>query len=445
MVPANTLPQDMAAEQMLLGELLVTTEHDDLLDGIEPDFFYFSAHRYIFTTIRYLHQNSSPIDTLTVADYLEQRGLLDKAGNTDYLLQLARNRINDSQAMLAKTRIKTLTTQRQVILASNKIKDACYDNQGATAASILERAETALFNLRHAQHEATKMQSIGQMTLSIADKLQAIAEGRGPAKGLTTGFNELDELIYELAPGDLVLVAARPSQGKTTFAMNLVENAMMQSKAPVLVYSLEMPSEQIMMRLWASLARVNLTKIRNGKMDDEEWSRVFSVISTLKERGNLFIDDAAALTPSDIRTRTRNLIRKHGKPSMLMVDYVQLMRVSETRKNRADEIAEISNSLKEMAKDFGIPVVALSQLNRSLENRQDKRPINSDLRESGSLEQDADVILFIYRDEVYNPETEHPGEAEIIIGKQRNGPTGTAHLLFQGEYSKFTNRTGANQ
>jgi replicative DNA helicase len=437
MVPANTLPQDMAAEQMLLGELLVTTEHDELLEGIEPEFFYFSAHRYIFTTIRYLHQNSSPIDTLTVADYLAQRGLLEKAGDTGYLQQLARNRINDSQAMLAKTRIKTLTTQRQVILASNKIKDACYDNQGATAASILERAETALFNLRHAQHEATKMQSIGQMTLSIADKLQAIAEGRGPAKGLTTGFNELDELIYELAPGDLVLVAARPAQGKTTFAMNLVENAMMQSKAPVLVYSLEMPSEQIMMRLWASLARVNLTKIRNGKMDDEEWSRVFSVISTLKERGNLFIDDAAALTPSDIRTRTRNLIRKHGKPSMLMVDYVQLMRVGETRKNRSDEIAEISSSLKEMAKDFGIPVVALSQLNRSLENRQDKRPINSDLRESGSLEQDADIILFIYRDEVYNPETEHPGEAEIIIGKQRNGPTGTAHLLFQGEYSRF--------
>jgi replicative DNA helicase len=444
MLPANTLPQDMAAEQMLLGELLVTAEHDDLLEGIEPEFFYFSAHRYIFTTIRYLHQNSSAIDTLTVADYLEQRGLLDKAGNTEYLLQLARNHINEAQAMQAKTRIATLTTQRQVILASNKIKDACYDSQGATAASILERAETALFNLRHAQHEATKMQSIGQMTLSIADKLQAIAEGRGPAKGFTTGFNELDELIYELAPGDLVLVAARPSQGKTTFAMNLVENAMMQSTAPVVVYSLEMPSEQIMMRLWASMARVNLTHIRNGKLDDEEWCRVANVMTTLKERGNLFIDDAASLTPSDIRTRTRNLIRKQGKPSMLMVDYVQLMRVAETRKNRADEIAEISNSLKEMAKDFGIPIVALSQLNRSLENRQDKRPINSDLRESGSLEQDADVILFIYRDEVYNPETEHPGEAEIIIGKQRNGPTGTAHLLFQGEYSKFVNRTGAN-
>ena len=209
------------------------------------------------------------------------------------------------------------------------------------------------------------------------------------------------------------------------------------NQQPVIVYSLEMPSEQIMMRLWASMARVNLTKIRNAKLDDDEWATIASVINTLKARSNLFIDDAAALTTSDIRTRTRNIIRKHGKPSMIMVDYLQLMRVPSMAGNRAQEIAEISRSLKALGKELGVPVVALSQLNRTLENRQDKRPINSDLRESGSLEQDADIIMFLYRDEVYNPDTEAQGEAEVIIGKQRNGPTGTARLLFQGEFSRF--------
>lgn len=441
MQPGNP-PQDLAAEQAILAELLCTELPDDLLDGLTPDIFYYSAHRYIFATIRYLHQNNAPIDVLTVADYLAQRSLLEKAGDKSYLDELARNRINSAMAHTAKERVSMLATQRQLIATAHKIKDACYHNDGHTAADILERAETALFNLRNAQHEATKVQSVGQLTLSIADKLQAIAEGRGPAKGLTTGFDELDNLIHELSPGDLILLAARPSMGKTTFAMNLVEHAMMQSTAPVIVYSLEMPSEQIMMRLWASMARVNLTKIRNAKLDDDEWATIASVINTLKARSNLFIDDAAALTTSDIRTRTRNIIRKHGKPSMIMVDYLQLMRVPSMASNRTQEIAEISRSLKALGKELGVPVVALSQLNRTLENRQDKRPINSDLRESGSLEQDADIILFLYRDEVYNPDTEAQGEAEVIIGKQRNGPTGTARLLFQGEFSTFSNKTG---
>ncbi|MCP4278149.1 MAG: replicative DNA helicase, partial [Gammaproteobacteria bacterium] len=259
---------------------------------------------------------------------------------------------------------------------------------------------------------------------------------------VTAGVLDLDKKTSGLQGADLIIVAARPSMGKTTFAMNLCENAMLAEDKPVLVFSLEMPSEQIMMRMLASLSRVDQTKIRTAQLDDEDWARISNTMAMLKEKDNLYVDDSSGLTPMDVRSRARKLARERGGLSMIMVDYLQLMRVPSLADNRTLEIAEISRSLKALAKELNIPVVALSQLNRSLEQRADKRPVNSDLRESGSIEQDADLIMFIYRDEVYHENSEYKGIAEIIIGKQRNGPIGTCRLTFQGQFSRFDNYAG---
>ena len=278
-----------------------------------------------------------------------------------------------------------------------------------------------------------------ESTIARIDTLSKL-ENHSGVTGITTGFVDLDKKTAGLQPSDLIIVAARPSMGKTTFAMNLCENAAMASDKPVLVFSLEMPAEQIMMRMIASLARVDQTKIRTGQnLDETEWSKIASVFGMFKQKNNLYIDDSSGLTPTELRSRARRVYRENGGLSMIMVDYLQLMRAPAFSDNRTLEIAEISRSLKALAKELEVPVVALSQLNRTLEQRADKRPVNSDLRESGSIEQDADLIMFIYRDEVYNDNSEDKGVAEIIIGKQRNGPIGRVRLAFNGQFSRFDN------
>jgi replicative DNA helicase len=260
--------------------------------------------------------------------------------------------------------------------------------------------------------------------------------------GVNTGYDDLNKKTAGLQPSDLIIVAARPSMGKTTFAMNLVENAAMLQDKPVLIFSLEMPSEQIMMRSLASLSRVDQTRIRTGQLDDEDWARISGTMGILLEKRTIYIDDSSSLTPTEVRSRARRIAREHGGIGLIMIDYLQLMRVPSLSDNRTLEIAEISRSLKALAKELHVPVVALSQLNRSLEQRADKRPVNSDLRESGSIEQDADLIMFIYRDEVYHENSDLKGIAEIIIGKQRNGPIGTVRLTFNGQWSRFDNYAG---
>lgn len=281
--------------------------------------------------------------------------------------------------------------------------------------------------------------SVLESTIARIDTLSKL-ENHSGVTGITTGFVDLDKKTAGLQPSDLIIVAARPSMGKTTFAMNLCENAAMASDKPVLVFSLEMPAEQIMMRMIASLARVDQTKIRTGQnLDETEWSKIASVFGMFKQKNNLYIDDSSGLTPTELRSRARRVYRENNGLSMIMVDYLQLMRAPAFSDNRTLEIAEISRSLKALAKELEVPVVALSQLNRTLEQRADKRPVNSDLRESGSIEQDADLIMFIYRDEVYNDNSEDKGVAEIIIGKQRNGPIGRVRLAFNGQFSRFDN------
>ena len=281
--------------------------------------------------------------------------------------------------------------------------------------------------------------SVLESTIARIDTLSKL-ENHSGVTGVTTGFVDLDKKTAGLQPSDLIIVAARPSMGKTTFAMNLCENAAMASDKPVLVFSLEMPAEQIMMRMIASLARVDQTKIRTGQnLDETEWSKIASVFGMFKQKNNLYIDDSSGLTPTELRSRARRVYRENGGLSMIMVDYLQLMRAPAFSDNRTLEIADISRSLKALAKELEVPVIALSQLNRTLEQRADKRPVNSDLRESGSIEQDADLIMFIYRDEVYNDNSEDKGVAEIIIGKQRNGPIGRVRLAFNGQFSRFDN------
>jgi replicative DNA helicase len=271
------------------------------------------------------------------------------------------------------------------------------------------------------------------------DRIDTLFNTDNAITGLSTGYTDLDGMTSGLQPSDLIIVAGRPSMGKTTFAMNLVENAVLRSDKAVLVYSLEMPGESLIMRMLSSLGRIDQTKVRAGRLEDDDWPRLTSAVNLLNDR-KLFIDDTAGISPSEMRARTRRLVREHGDIALIMIDYLQLMQIPGSGgDNRTNEISEISRSLKALAKEFNCPVVALSQLNRSLEQRPNKRPINSDLRESGAIEQDADVIMFVYRDEVYHPETEHKGIAEIIIGKQRNGPIGTTRLAFIGKYTRFEN------
>ncbi|MDU5800973.1 MAG: replicative DNA helicase, partial [Haemophilus parainfluenzae] len=318
-----------------------------------------------------------------------------------------------------------------------------YSPKGKDIKMVLDEAEREVFAIAEKRSSSTEgpqnVISVLESTIARIDTLSKL-ENHSGVTGVTTGFVDLDKKTAGLQPSDLIIVAARPSMGKTTFAMNLCENAAMASDKPVLVFSLEMPAEQIMMRMIASLARVDQTKIRTGQnLDETEWSKIASVFGMFKQKNNLYIDDSSGLTPTELRSRARRVYRENGGLSMIMVDYLQLMRAPAFSDNRTLEIAEISRSLKALAKELEVPVIALSQLNRTLEQRADKRPVNSDLRESGSIEQDADLIMFIYRDEVYNDNSEDKGVAEIIIGKQRNGPIGRVRLAFNGQFSRFDN------
>lgn len=332
---------------------------------------------------------------------------------------------------------------RELIGVAHEIAEVGYNPEGRDSADILDLAESKVFEIaerRTGENEGPR--DVEAVLGKTIDRLEVLVKTNKEVTGVTTGFTDLDKKTSGLQPSDLIIVAARPSMGKTTFAMNLVENAMMSEEKPVLVFSLEMPSEQIMMRMLASLSRVDQTKIRTAQLDDEDWARISNTMAMLKDKDRLFVDDSSGLTPMDVRSRARKLARERGGISLIMIDYLQLMRVPSLSDNRTLEIAEISRSLKALAKELEVPVVALSQLNRSLEQRADKRPVNSDLRESGSIEQDADLIMFIYRDEVYHENSEEKGVAEIIIGKQRNGPIGTSRLTFQGQFSRFDNYAG---
>jgi len=438
-------PHSLEAEQSVLGGLLLNNEAwDRVAEKVVALDFYSRSHRIVFEIIGGLIELGEPVDLITLSEALENEQKLDDAGGFIYLAEMMKNTPSAANITAYADIVRERAVTRDMISVANEIAEAGFDTQGRTSADLLDFAETKVFAI--AEQRANKSEGPENITTVLEKTVDRIEKISGAANdgvtGVSTGFSDLDKMTAGLQPSDLIIVAARPSMGKTTFAMNLAENAAMAQDKPALVFSLEMPADQLMMRMLASLGRIDQTKIRTGQLNDEDWARLSNTMGLMIDKGKMFIDDAAGLTPTELRSRARRIARDHGGISLIMIDYLQLMRAPQFADNRTLEIAEISRSLKALAKELQVPVVALSQLNRSLEQRSDKRPVNSDLRESGSIEQDADLIMFIYRDEVYHDDSEFKGMAEIIIGKQRNGPIGRVPLTFQGQFSRFDNYAG---
>jgi replicative DNA helicase len=432
-------PHSIEAEQSVLGGLMLSPDHWEGVSGLlMAEDFYRQGHRKIFRTIAALAEANSGLDVITLSESLHHKGELDEVGGLAYLGELASNTPGVANIQAYADIIRERSTLRQLIAAANSTADASFFPEGRDAEELLSDAEQRLSEISEGRPKTGGPEEVNPLLKRAVERIDEMFRNGGGMTGLSTGFTDLDEMTSGLQKSDLVIVAARPSMGKTAFAMNLVENAVMGQDRPVVVFSMEMPSEAIVMRMLSSLGRINQSNIRSGQLAEEDWPRLTSAVAKLKDRP-LFIDDTPALSPAEMRSRCKRIQREHGDIAMIVLDYLQLMQIPGQQRSRVEEISEISRSLKIMGKEFNCPVVALSQLNRGLEQRPNKRPINSDLRESGAIEQDADVIAFIYRDEVYNEESPDKGVAEIIIGKQRNGPIGNCRLAFIGEFTRFEN------
>ena len=439
MASLKTPPHSIEAEQSVLGGLMLDNDAwDHVAEKIGSVDFYNPAHKKIFECIEELAKESNPFDPVTLAGELERRSLLSDCGGIPYLTELVESIPSVANIRAYAGIVYERAVLRRLISASQSIADTAYNPEGRSSDDLLEMAERAIFQIAEDRAKEGGPIDMRELLKKAIDKIDELFNTGDAITGITTGFTDLDEMTSGLQPSDMIVVAARPSMGKTTFAMNLVENALMATDKSVVVFSLEMPAEQLMMRSLSSLGRINQGKVRTGKLEEDDWPRLSSAVERLKDK-KLFIDDTAGISPQEMRSRLRRIVREHGDLALIMVDYLQLMQIPGFSEGRTNEISEISRSLKAMAKEFKVPVIALSQLNRSLEQRPNKRPVNSDLRESGAIEQDADVIMFIYRDEVYNPDTEYKGVGEIIIGKQRNGPIGSVRLAFIGQYTRFEN------
>jgi len=433
-------PHSIQAEQSVLGGLMLDNgAWDQIADKIVDGDFYRKEHRLIFRAIETLADRTQPFDVITLSEELERHGELEEAGTIAYLGSLAKDTPSAANIRSYAGIVREYSVMRQLIRVGTEIADSGFVPEGRESNELLDDAERKVFEIAEQGAKGQGgFESIKSLLTKAVDKIETLFENDEPITGLSTGFTDLDEMTSGLQAADLIIVAGRPSMGKTTFAMNVVENIAVNSGMPVAVFSMEMPGESLAMRMMSSLGRINQTRVRNGKLEDDEWPRLTSAVSILTE-AKLFIDDTPAMSPLEVRARARRLRREHGDLGLIMIDYLQLMQVPGLSENRTNEISTISRSLKALAKELNVPVIALSQLNRSLEQRTNKRPIMSDLRESGAIEQDADIVMFIYRDEVYNEDTPDKGVAEIIIGKQRNGPIGTTRLTFLGEFTKFEN------
>ncbi|MAY39455.1 MULTISPECIES: replicative DNA helicase [Spongiibacter] len=433
-------PHSLEAEQSVLGGLMIASEvWDSVADMVGEGDFFRPEHRRIFACMTHLVAQEQPIDVVTLAETLARNGELDEVGGTAYLAEIASNTPSVANIRAYAQAVRERAIFRSLIAAANSIADTSFNPEGRSSDEVLDEAERRIMQIAEERPKSGGLEPINPLLKQAVDKIDELFNNDEAITGLSTGFEKLDEMTSGLQKSDLVIVAARPSMGKTTFAMNLVENALLRYEQPILVFSMEMPASQLMMRMLSSVGKIDQTRVRSGKLEEEDWPKLSAAVSKLKDRP-LYIDDTPALTPTEVRSRARKVLREHGSIGMIMLDYLQLMQVAgRSGEGRTAEISEISRSLKGIAKEFECPVVALSQLNRALEQRPNKRPVNSDLRESGAIEQDADVIMFIYRDEVYNEETQDKGVAEIIIGKQRNGPIGTARLGFIGKFTRFEN------
>ena len=438
-------PHSIEAEQSVLGGLMLNNDAwDNVSEQVAAEDFYRPEHKIIFGSLSDLANDAQPLDVVTLAESLQSKGMLDRVGGLAYLAELAETTPGASNVVAYAKIVGERSTLRQLISAANKIAESAFDPRGRASSELLDLAEKEVFHIHEGHLKDGGPEAVSPLLMRAVERIEKLFASRNPITGLATGFERLDKKTAGLQPADMVVVAGRPSMGKTAFAMNVAEHALMEeSEGAVLVFSMEMPSEQLVMRMLSSLGRIDQTRMRTGEMRPEDWDRFTSAVSQLRDR-NLYIDDTPALTPNEVRTRSRRVAREAGQVKLIVVDYLQLMRTADKADNRTGEISEISRNLKAIAKEMGCPVMALSQLNRSLESRPDKRPLMSDLRESGAIEQDADLILFVYRDEVYNPESPDKGVAEIIIGKQRNGPIGMVRLSFIGHLTQFGNLADDN-
>ncbi|MCP5145393.1 MAG: replicative DNA helicase [Gammaproteobacteria bacterium] len=432
-------PHSIEAEQSVLGGLLLDEESWlHVADRIGEKDFYRHDHQLIFRAIAALANEAKPYDVVTVAEWLETQGSFEQAGGLVYLAQLAENTPSAANIIAYADIVRERSVLRQLIQVGTSIAGSAYKTEGRTSEELVDEAERSIFAIAEQGARGKRgFTSIKDLLVTALDRIDALYQRDSPITGVPTGYVDFDTMTSGLQPSDLVIIAGRPSMGKTAFAVNIAENAAIKDGLAVGVFSMEMPGEQLAMRLMSSLGRIDQHKVRTGRLNDDDWPRLTSAVGMLSD-ARLFIDDTPALTPGEVRARCRRIKREHGL-DLVVIDYLQLMQVPGNKENRATEISEISRSLKALAKELQAPVVALSQLNRGLEQRPNKRPVMSDLRESGAIEQDADVIIFIYRDEVYDDESPDKGIAEIIIGKQRNGPIGTVRLAFRGQYTRFEN------
>ncbi|WP_349431586.1 replicative DNA helicase [Methylomarinum sp. Ch1-1] len=436
-------PHSIQAEQSVLGGLMLDNQTwDNVSDKVSEVDFYRKDHQLIFKAIAKLADKQEPFDVITLSEALQATGELKDIGGLAYLGTLAKDTPSAANIGAYANIVRDKSVLRQLIHVGTEIADSAFNPEGQETAELLENAERHVFKIaEQRQRGQGGFNSIKSLLADAVDKIETLFEMEGDITGASTGFNDLDDMTSGLQPADLIIVAGRPSMGKTTIAMNMAENIAIQGDKPVAVFSMEMPGEALAMRMMSSLGRIDQHKVRTGKLDDDEWPRLTSAINMLAET-KLFIDDTPALTPTEVRSRARRLAREHGQLGLIVIDYLQLMQSPSSGDNRVQQISDISRGLKALAKELNVPVIALSQLNRNLEQRPNKRPVMSDLRESGAIEQDADLIVFVYRDEVYNEDSPDKGIAEVIIGKQRNGPLGTVRLTFLGQYTRFENFAG---
>ncbi|MBX2808472.1 MAG: replicative DNA helicase [Cellvibrionaceae bacterium] len=435
----QSLPHSPEAEQAVLGGLILSNQHFDVTaEVLQPEDFYKDAHRQIFRTMIRLAEADKPFDIITLAEELSRHDELARIGGMDYLSTLASNTPSAANIAIYGQIVREHSTIRQLIHVANDIAKSGYNPSGLDANDLLQLAEKRVLEIAEGRPKEGGLEGLDALLKKTLERIDTLFRSKSDITGLSTGLTDLDQRTSGWQPGELIILAARPSMGKTALALNFVETALFTQKQPVLVFSMEMPSDSLVMRMLSSVGRIEQNKIRTGQLTEEDWPKLTASVQKLKG-APLFIDDTAALTPQDMRARIRRIVREHGQPGLIMVDYLQLMQTAGNNEGRTQEISEISRSMKVLAKEYTCPVIALSQLNRAVEQRPNKRPMNADLRESGAIEQDADVILFIYRDEYYNEDSAEKGVAELIIGKQRNGEVGTCRAAFVGKYTRFEN------
>lgn len=432
-------PHSIEAEQAVLGGLLLSGQAwDQIADIVLEEDFYRQDHQLILRAVKELNDKGSPTDAITVSGWFESNGLLERVDGGAYISSLANFTPSAANIRSYAEIVREKSVLRQLIDIGSEITNSAFRSDGKDSSELMEEAERAVFAIADQSKRGKSYVTMSETLKEAFQKIQELHTNARDITGVATGFSDLDRMTAGMQPSDLIIIAGRPAMGKTTFAMNIAENAAIRHDIPVAVFSMEMSSLQLVMRLFSSLGQIDQGKLRTGRLDDTDWPNLTSAM-TMLNKTKFFIDETPSLSPSDLRARARRLKKEHDI-GLLVVDYLQLMAIPGGNENRATEISEISRTLKAIAKELNIPVLALSQLNRQLEQRPNKRPVMADLRESGAIEQDADLILFIYRDEVYNAETtKDKGMAEIIIGKHRNGSTGTVRLSFQGPFLRFAN------